>query len=47
MTKIKICGITNEVDALFCAEAGADFLGFIFVESSPTSMSEEECKPCA
>ena len=41
MTKIKICGITNEADALFCAEAGADFLGFIFVESSPRHIEPE------
>src|SRR5436853_21301 len=26
MTKIKICGITREEDALFCAEQGADLL---------------------
>lgn len=42
MTKIKICGITNESDALFCAEAGADFLGFIFVESSPRHIEPEK-----
>jgi len=42
MTKIKICGITNETDALFCAEAGADFLGFIFVESSPRHIEPEK-----
>ena len=42
MTKIKICGITNEADALFCAEAGADFLGFIFVESSPRHIEPEK-----
>ncbi|MBV9067780.1 MAG: phosphoribosylanthranilate isomerase [Acidobacteria bacterium] len=41
MTKIKICGITNEADALFCAEAGADFLGFIFVPSSPRHIEPE------
>jgi phosphoribosylanthranilate isomerase len=42
MTKIKICGITNEADALCCAEAGADFLGFIFVESSPRHVEPEK-----
>ncbi|MEA2417692.1 MAG: phosphoribosylanthranilate isomerase [Thermoanaerobaculia bacterium] len=47
MTKIKICGITNEADALFCAEAGADFLGFIFVPSSPRHIEPERAADIA
>jgi phosphoribosylanthranilate isomerase len=47
MTKIKICGITNEDDAIFCAESGADFLGFIFVPSSPRHVVPEKAATIA
>jgi phosphoribosylanthranilate isomerase len=33
--KIKICGLTNLVDAQIAAEAGADYLGFILYANSP------------
>lgn len=47
MTKIKICGITREEDALFCADQGADFLGFIFVPGSPRFIEPERAAAIA
>lgn len=41
MTLLKICGLTREEDAVYCAEGGADFLGFIFVPESPRFVDPE------
>jgi phosphoribosylanthranilate isomerase len=47
MTKIKICGITRTEDALAAAGYGADFLGFIFVPSTPRFVEPERAAEIA
>jgi len=45
MTQVKICGITNLHDAMVAVDAGADALGFIFVENTPRFVTPAQVAP--
>jgi phosphoribosylanthranilate isomerase len=45
MTRVKVCGITTLADALVAVAAGADALGFIFVEGTPRFVTPEQVAP--
>lgn len=42
--RLKICGITNPTDAMAAIEAGADWLGLIFVPNTPRFVPVEAAK---
>jgi phosphoribosylanthranilate isomerase len=43
--RVKVCGITNPADADLAVDAGADALGFIFVERTPRFVTPEVVAP--
>jgi phosphoribosylanthranilate isomerase len=45
MTRVKVCGITSLDDARMAVTAGADALGFIFVENTPRFVTPERVAP--
>jgi len=45
VTRVKICGVTNLEDARLAVQAGADALGFIFVENTPRFVTPAQVAP--
>ena len=43
-TRVKVCGITEQVDVAHAVSAGADALGFIFAGNSPRRVDPEKVK---
>ncbi len=43
-TRVKFCGITQLADAIAAVEAGADYLGLIFVSESPRAISVSDAE---
>ncbi|NPB06147.1 MAG: phosphoribosylanthranilate isomerase [Aquificae bacterium] len=41
MVKVKICGLTDEREAVFCAQAGADYVGVVVYPKSPRFVPPE------
>lgn len=47
MTKVKICGITNEEDATWAVNLGAHYLGLNFCKESPRKVSADQAAKIA
>ncbi|MBK6880989.1 MAG: phosphoribosylanthranilate isomerase [Elusimicrobia bacterium] len=47
MTKIKICGVTNEEDATWAVNLGAHYIGLNFCKESPRKVSPEQAAKIA
>ena len=45
VVRVKVCGITSLEDAVTAVEAGADALGFIFVENTPRFVTATQVAP--